>query len=94
MLKDSKFIVETRGISYYFSTKLHATKFENRVKENRELIKNKLYKRYRVHLENDLFCDIYLYQTIENRGFYIKSFNEVYTNIDDFVLTSYGIIRQ
>ena len=94
-LQESKYFVEERGITYYFSTELHKLKFMKRLEENRKEVNARIYKRYRVNLHSDYLADLYLYQVIENRGFYIKvnNLNEYKSN-DDFllytVLTSMG----
>lgn len=86
-LQESKYFVEERGITYYFSTELHKLKFMKRLEENRKEVTDRLYKRYRSCLHSDYLADLYLYQTIENRGFYIKLYNgQSYKSNDEFLL--------
>lgn len=58
-----------RTYRYFFSSELHSKKFYERVALNRKMVSERLTKRYHFPIENDMLADIYLYVTIENRGF-------------------------
>lgn len=64
--------VHVGDITYYFSTDLHRRKFLLNLQDNRQLISKKLSKRYHFKIENNLLADLYLYITVENRGFLIE----------------------
>ena len=86
-LQESKHIVEERGICYYFSTELHKQNFIKRLEENRREVADRIYKRYRSCIHSDYLADIYLYQKVENRGFYVKLYNgQTYKSNEEFLL--------
>lgn len=67
----SPFIFTTNNITYYFSTQLHKVKFMENYENNRKLVEQNLTKRYKIPVKYDILADMYLYYTIETRGFYI-----------------------
>lgn len=86
-LDNSNFKITTSSGTYYFSTALRARKFSNLLESNRKTVTEKINRRYRVNIICRLLADIYLYQTIENRGFLIETpAGEKYYNIDDYAL--------
>lgn len=64
---DYKYTIE--GISFYFSSKVYLEKFKNKVKEFISLETAKIYVRYKINLNLDLYFMIVLYTRIEKRGF-------------------------
>lgn len=48
------------------------SKFLKEYKTNREITAYRITKRYRIPVKMDLLADLYLYCTIENRGFFIR----------------------
>lgn len=71
-----KFIIsykENYFVTFFFSSELYKTKFEERLYEHRQLINSKLSKRFHFAIQNESISDVVLYSTIEKRGFLIKS---------------------
>lgn len=59
------------GLTFVFSSKLHADKFSKKLKENRDIINYSLQKRFNYHIDVSQLADIVLYRKIETRGFLI-----------------------
>ena len=78
---------ENYFITFFFSSELYKTKFEERMHEHRQLINSKLTKRFHFQIQNEAISDVTLYSTIEKRGFLIKS------NIDDKEITCLNKVR-
>ena len=72
-LKCSPLTFSAKGLLYFFSTELHRAKFIRTLEENRKTVRDRLLKRYRFDIDSDYLADVYLYRSIENRGFYILS---------------------
>lgn len=70
-LRQSPFTFSSMGVLYFFSTELHRGKFIRNLENNRTMVKDRLLKRYRINIESNYLADLYLYRTIENRGFFI-----------------------
>lgn len=70
-LSQSPFQFELDGVSYFFATERHMSKFMDNYKQNRNDVSVNLTKRWHVPIKLDLLADLYLYSQIENRGFYI-----------------------
>lgn len=86
-LDNTNFKITTKGNTYYFTTALRMRKFVNLLEKNREEVRNKIMKRYRVNVSCDLLADAYLYQTIENRGFLIETSNgKKYRSDEEYLL--------
>ena len=64
---------ENYFITFFFSSELYKTKFEERLHEHRKLINSKLSKRFHFQIQNEAISDMTLYSIIEKRGFLIKS---------------------
>lgn len=58
-------------ITYMFSSNRHREKFFNGLENNREEVKLRLRKRYRLNVAFDLMADFYWYGECENRGFLV-----------------------
>lgn len=63
-------------IIYKFSSQNNLDRFNNKIKENRDKINTSLTKRFKFLIQNDIICDLKLYQTVETRGFLIFSDGE------------------
>lgn len=81
-----------RCVAFYFSSSLYLTKFDAKLKENREEINGSLSKRFGFDIKNDLLCDIKLYSRIEKRGFLIGYRKERYTCLDSITLDGQRLI--
>lgn len=62
-----------KKIKFMFSSKNNVERFKSKLKENREKINESLSKRFKFEIQNDIICDLKLYQTVETRGFLIYS---------------------
>ena len=72
-LNESPYYFNCDGLVYYFSSFLHNQKYIEKYEANREFVSNNLTKRYKIPVEYNRLADIYLYITIETRGFYVVS---------------------
>ena len=70
-LRKSPYTVTANGTKYYFSSKLHADKFRERLEDKRNQVNYSLSNRFNMHIKLDAIADIMLYVSIEKRGFYI-----------------------
>ena len=70
-LRKSPYTVTENGTKYYFSSKLHADKFRERLEDKRNQVNYSLSNRFNMHIKLDIIADIMLYVAIEKRGFYI-----------------------
>lgn len=59
-------------LEFVFSSVVYRDKFSERFIVNRAEINKKLETRWKLPIRNDLLCDIYLYKTIEKRGFLLR----------------------
>lgn len=76
-MDETPYILEIDGVTYYFSTFLHLTKYKRLYNENRKLVSERLSTRYRVYIQCNLLADINLYIKVETRGFKIVDRNGV-----------------
>lgn len=76
-MDETPYILENDGVTYYFSTFLHLTKYKRLYNENRKLVSERLSARYRVYIQCNLLADINLYIKVETRGFKIVDRNGV-----------------
>ncbi len=60
-------------ITYKFSSQLYKDNFQNKMKSNRENIKNSLSKRFGFIIVNEKLSDLKLYSIIEKRGFLLET---------------------
>lgn len=68
---DSDIFCTVNGIEYHFSSMSKRARFMRKLEQNRKEVAAKIEKRWRIAVDSDLLADIYLYQMIENHGFYI-----------------------
>ena len=68
---DSDIFCRVSGIEYHFSSMSKRARFLRKLEQNRKEVAAKLEKRWRIAVDSDLLADLYLYQVIENHGFYI-----------------------
>lgn len=71
-LINSPYYYSIGGITYFFSSLIHRNKFIRQLKTNREIINDKLSKRWGFNLSFNTLSDINLYTKIETRGFLIR----------------------
>lgn len=62
-----------KKIVYKFSSTNNVDRFKSKLQENRDKINESLSKRFKFAIEQDIICDLKLYQTVETRGFLICS---------------------
>lgn len=75
-LKNSPYGVDinygSRIIKYMFSGISSMTKFQNKIEENRQFLKESLTNRFKINFYlSDDFCDMILYKSIEKRAFLV-----------------------
>lgn len=75
-----------QNVIYAFSSEVNKIKFIDRLEEHREKITNSLYKRFKMEFDIPLLCDIRLYDSIENRGFYIEVDGRVVQCLEEITL--------
>mgnify|MGYP002515128268 CR=1 FL=1 len=68
----SPFTVDTEKYTFVFSSQLHADKFREGLKENRQRINESLSNRFNIYIYADEIADFLLYGAIERRGYLIK----------------------
>ena len=68
----SPFNVATEKYTFVFSSQLHADKFRERLKQNRQKINESLSNRFNIYIYADEIADFLLYGAIERRGYLIK----------------------
>lgn len=71
-LQDSPYNVNTCGITFYFSSESHRSKFENMYVDNLEFMQNSMFKRFKFILDIEPVYALFFYKKIETRGFYIE----------------------
>ena len=74
-LSQSTYRVKINGLTFVFSSKVHASKFKKRLQENRDIINYSLSKRFNYKVDMSALADIVLYKKIETRGFLIVDSN-------------------
>lgn len=74
-LSESEYKVTIEGITFYFSSKVYLEKFKAKVKEYISIETAKIYVKYQINLNLDIYFMIAFYKKIEKRGFRI--FDEV-----------------
>lgn len=67
-------------VNFYFSSKLHLHNFINKREDNYKMIYNYIIKRFKFKVDCRQLSDFNLYNKIENRGFYIKLDDNVYSD--------------
>ena len=88
-LNESEYKLSIEGLTFYFSSKVYLEKFKNKVKEFISLETAKIYVRYKINLNLDIYFMIALYIRIEKRGF------RIYDEINKKEITkSVGFINQ
>lgn len=70
-INESNYCVTIEGITFYFSSKTYLEKFKSKVKEYIAIETAKIYVKYKINLNLDLYLMIALYKRIEKRGFRI-----------------------
>lgn len=60
-------------VTFIFSSELYMSKFEERIKEHRKIMNEKISKRHGYKITNNIVSDIKLYTLIEKRGFLMRS---------------------
>lgn len=68
-LNESNYKITIQGITFYFSSKVYLEKFKNKVKEYIAVETAKIYVRYKIILNLDIYFMIAFYKKIEKRGF-------------------------
>lgn len=71
-LDKSTYRSEVNGLVFVFSSELHKSKFDERLKENRKTINDSLSKRFNIKCDVSNLADVVLYRKIETRGFLIE----------------------
>lgn len=74
-LNESEYKLTLEGITFYFSSKVYLEKFKNKVKEFISIETAKIYVKYKINLNLDIYFMIAFYKRIEKRGF--RVFDEV-----------------
>ena len=82
------YFYKDKVITFNFSSKLHLDKFVKLRQNNWSMIYNYLYKRFKFKVDCVLLADCNLYQKIENRGFFVKIGDQVFTDVNKIVLTN------
>lgn len=90
-LQTSPYVVELlyedeNRIAFYFSSKLHFNKFNDRFINKRIDLMYSLQNRFKINISLDILSDILLYKSIEHRGFYIRINDEVVTCLNNIEL--------
>lgn len=85
-LPKSPYIVERKGIKFYFSSENHREKFLECSEDNTNTITYSLYKRFKVWLMCEELCDLVLYNKVETRGFYVTIDGEEYKCLNEITL--------
>jgi hypothetical protein len=90
----SPFIFQTGDIKLVFSSKTHKDKFKDKQEEHRDILRDKLTKKFGVTVDINLLADIVLYADIETRGFLIfdKEGNALCKN--DIILNGGTVTRR
>lgn len=83
-----------QNVIYAFSSEKNKEKFINKLEANREELTNSLYKRFKMELDIPLLCDIRLYDSIENRGFYIEVDGKVLRCLEEVTLAGIKISNE
>lgn len=72
-LSESPFTYTTdRGVTFYFSTALRMNKFVNALHNNRVDFKARILRKFLVNFDCPAIADMYLYRTIEDKGFLVE----------------------
>ena len=74
-LNESDYKLTIEGITFYFSSKVYLEKFKMKVKEFISIETAKIYVKYKINLNLDIYFMIAYYKRIEKRGF--RVFDEV-----------------
>ena len=72
-IKESPFTYTWRGMTYFFSSEKHRSKFVHRVLDREEWLDDSLSRRFRCTVHLPILTDIQLYTMVESRGFYIQT---------------------
>ena len=70
-LRESTYTFTENVVTYYFSSKLYQTKFENEIKRNREKY-TWFFQGKKLELNFNVLADLSLYCIIEKRGFRVR----------------------
>lgn len=70
-LKESNYVVNITGLSFYFSSELYKNKFINNVREFVNQENTKINLKYKININLETYFAIVFYKKIEKRGFYI-----------------------
>lgn len=72
-LSESPFQYTTdTGVTFYFSTALRMNKFVHSLHNNRVDFKARVLRKFLVNFECPAIADMYLYRTIEDKGFLVE----------------------
>ena len=75
-IKESDYSVTMQGITFFFSSKYYLEKFTNKVLEYVAIETAKLYIKYGIKINLDIYFMIVYYKKIEKRGFRIYDENK------------------
>ena len=70
-LNESEYKITIEGFTYYFSSRIYLEKFVSKVREFIALETAKIYVKYKIKLNLELYFMIAFYSKIEKRGFRI-----------------------
>lgn len=89
-LKQSGHLVNSRGLTFVFSSANNAERFRSRMEEHNEIIRESLSKRFKMEIGGlwELSC-ILLYRQIENRGFRVLYGGKLVTKEDEILCRLY-----
>lgn len=81
-LKESPYFTTIRYdeqlIQFRFSSEANLNKFIERLATNREKVNTSLSTRFKFVINQDIICDLKLYDNVESRGFLVLSEREVF----------------
>lgn len=80
-LKESNYVVNLTGLSFYFSSELYKNKFINNVKEFVNQENTKINLKYKLQINLETYLAIAFYKKVEKRGFYITADGQELKNI-------------
>ena len=81
-------------ITFKFSSQLYKDNFQNKLKANRENIKNSLSKRFGFIIVNEKLSDLKLYSSIEKRGFLVETKEGIYQCLNTIKLDGQNKIQE
>ena len=82
------------NITFKFSSQLYKDNFQNKLKANRENIKNSLSKRFGFIIVHDKLSDLKLYSSLEKRGFLVETKEGIYECLNTIRLDGQNKIQK